>query len=98
MKNLQTIINYRLDKFNGWWRTLPLKKQHGYMLRLFTAYFLLSVTVIGKVCYDTGGKKDDISVSHIENPVLQTRHPDFVAADSALLKLKKNIRYERQRK
>ncbi|MBZ4192031.1 nitrogen regulatory IIA protein [Niabella beijingensis] len=94
MKNLKTIINRWLDRFNGQWRTLPLKKQQRYMLLLFAGYALLSVVVLLKVCYDVGNSGNGIKIEHIENPVIQQKKSPVTPQDSIRTILKRKM-YER---
>ena len=94
MKNLKTIINNRLDKFNEQWQSFPLKKQQRYMLLLFAGYALLSVVILVKVCYDVKNSGNGMRIEHIENPVIQQKKSPVTPQDSIRTILKRKM-YER---
>lgn len=94
MKNLRTIIKTWLDKLDGQWQALPVKKQHRYTLLLFVGYALLTIAVIGKVCYDVGNPANGITIEHIENPVIQQNKSSVSPQDSIITILKRKM-YER---
>ncbi|MCO5286969.1 MAG: nitrogen regulatory IIA protein [Chitinophagaceae bacterium] len=94
MKNLKTIVNNRLRKLNGQWRTLPLKKQHRYMILLFAGYALLSFIVLLKVGYDVKNSSNEMKIEHIENPVIQQNKAQVTPQDSIRIILKHKM-YEK---
>lgn len=94
MKNLRTIIDNWYDKLDGLWRAMPVKRQYRYTLLLFAGYALLSVIVVGKVCYDVGKSDNGITVGHIENPVVRQNKSSVPPQDSISTILKKRI-YEK---
>lgn len=94
MKNLKTKLNTWCNKLNEQWRTLPLKRQHRYMMLLFAGYALLSIVVIGKVCYDVGNSSNGIKIEHIENPVIHINKSPVYLRDSISTILKHKM-YER---
>lgn len=94
MKNLRTTLSDWFDKLDEQWRALPLKKQHRYTLLLFAGYALLSIMVILKVCYDVGTSGNDMTIEHIENPVIQQNKSSVLPQDSISTILKRKM-YER---
>lgn len=94
MGNLKTKLNNWFNKLNEQWRALPLKKQHRYTLLLFAGYVLLSVVIIGKVCYDVGKSNNRMTIEHIENPVIQKKKLPVSPQDSISTILKHKM-YER---
>lgn len=94
MKNLWIQFNNWVDKLNGQWRALPVKKQHRYTLLLFTGYALLSVFIILKACNDVGNSDNKMKIEHIENPIIQQPKSLISPQDSISKIIKKKI-YEK---
>ncbi|MGX1754548.1 MULTISPECIES: nitrogen regulatory IIA protein [unclassified Sphingobacterium] len=94
MKNLRTTISNWLDKLDGQWRTMPVKKQHRYTLLLFLGYALLSFVVLLKVCYDVAQSDNTMTIEHIENPINRQNKSSVSPQDSInkILKRKNNER------
>lgn len=95
MKKIRTNIDQHLDRLARRWQTMPINKQHKYILYFFVGYFLLSAGVIGKVWYDTGTTNDVVIIRHIENPVFEKRKEPAGMQDT-LTTTQKNKFYERQ--
>lgn len=69
MKNLKENMHRYLEEMDNRWKKLSIKKQHQYLMVLFAGYFLLTITVIFKIWYDTGNTSEKIEIHHIKNPV-----------------------------
>jgi len=82
MKTLRASINNWIDKLNGQWRAMPVKKQHHHILLLFSAYALLSIIVLVKVCYDVAKPGNTIRIDHIENPVIRQGKSSVIREDN----------------
>src|SRR5690554_5693592 len=82
MKNLRTTINNWFDKLDGQWRAMPVKKQHHYTLLLFSAYALLSIIALLKVCYDVAQSDNTLTIEHIENPINRKNNSSVSPQDS----------------
>ncbi|MDN3706675.1 nitrogen regulatory IIA protein [Myroides ceti] len=95
MKKLRENMDRFFDKLDDRWRALPLAKQHQYTLYFFVGYLLLTVGVVAKVWYDTGKSKNDMSIEHIENPVLK-KNESPVRLQDTLSTILKNQIYERK--
>jgi hypothetical protein len=77
MKKVLTVLNDRIDRLHQRWQALSVKKQHRYMLLLFLGYTLLTILVILKAGYELVNPDNDLSIEHIENPVIkQSKSPD----------------------
>lgn len=94
MKKLRTAICDWFDKLDGRWRAMPVKKQHRYTLLLFAGYALLSVAVLIKVCYDVAQSDNNITIEHIQNPVIRQNKSPVSPQDSITTILKRKM-YER---
>ncbi len=94
MKNLRTTISNWLDKLDGQWRTMPVKKQHRYTLLLFAGYALLSVIVLLEVCYDVAHSDNTMTIEHIENPIRQNN--SSVSPQDSINKILKRKNNERE--
>ena len=70
MKKFQITIDKWFDKREERWLALPIRKQRQYTLYFFTAYLLLTTGVIFKVWYDTSKSGSNMTIDHIENPVI----------------------------
>jgi hypothetical protein len=95
MKKLRENMDRFFDKLDDLWRALPLGKQHQYTLYFFVGYLLLTVGVVAKVWYDTSKSKNDMSIEHIENPVLKKNESPARLQDTLSTILKNQI-YERK--
>jgi hypothetical protein len=71
MKNLRTTISNRFDKLDDHWRSIPVKRQHRYMLLFFLGYVLLTAAVIIGIWYDVQNPKKEIHILPIENPIIK---------------------------
>jgi hypothetical protein len=69
MKNIRTTIDKWLDGLDKRWDELPIQKQRHYALYFFSAYLLLTIVMISKVCYDTINTDSTMIIEHILNPV-----------------------------
>lgn len=94
MKKLRTTINQYFDKLDNRWRELPVRKQHQYTLYLFLGYLLLTIMVVSKVMYDTSKSKNDMTIEHIESPVLKNKTP--ASLQDSISTILKNKMYERK--
>ena len=88
MKKLQAKIDSWLDKFDRYWRTLPLKVQYKYILYFFLGYVILTIGVILKVVQDARQANQGIVLKHIENPVIKKNESVISMRDSLLMILK----------
>lgn len=88
------IISY-LNQLGKHWHQIPLRKQRQYMMYFFAGYLLLTVLVITKIWSDTSGSRNDLTIRHIENPVLKKSKPPEGVQDT-LTTTQKNKRYERK--
>jgi H+/Cl- antiporter ClcA len=95
MKKLRTNMGKWFEKLEESWRTLPLSKQHKYMLYFFLGYLLLTTGVIFKVWYEIRKSSKDIAIEHIENPVLKKKVSPALLQDTLSTILKNKI-YERK--
>lgn len=86
--------NY-FDKLDERWRALSLRKQHQYMVCFFVTYLILTIGVVVKVCYDVGKSNSELTINHIENPIVRKKESAVSLRDS-LLKIIKNKKYERR--
>lgn len=57
------------DRLHKRWQSLPVRKQHKFMLYFFAGYLLLTVGVIFKVWYDMAKSDNRMVIEHIDNPV-----------------------------
>lgn len=71
MKKLKESMRSYLVEMDNRWKKLSIKKQHQYLMVLFAGYFLLTITVIFKIWYDTGNNNEKMSINHIENPIIK---------------------------
>lgn len=94
MKKLRTAISDWFDKLDEQWRAMPVKKQHRYTLLLFAGYALLSVVVLIKICYDVAQSDNNITIEHIENPIIRQNNSSVSPQDSIITILKNKL-YER---
>ncbi|WP_134092116.1 nitrogen regulatory IIA protein [Olivibacter sp. XZL3] len=94
MKKLRTTISNWFDRLDDRWRAMPVKKQHRYTLLLFAGYALLSVIVLIKVCYDVAQSDNNITIEHIENPIIRQNKSPIFPQDSITTILKRKM-YER---
>lgn len=94
MKDLRTAISNWFDRLDGRWRAMSVKKQHRYTLLLFAGYALLSVSVLLKVCYDVAQSNNEITIEHIQNPIIKQNKSSASPQDSITTILKKQL-YER---
>lgn len=95
MKNMRNMIHERIERIDGQWRAMPVKKQQLYMLLLFSGYALLSIIVLLKVCYDIAKSDNILTIEHIENPINRQKNSPVSPKDSKKTILKgKN--YERE--
>lgn len=69
MKKLRTNIDKWFDKMDKRWRSLPVHKQHKFMLYFFVGYLLLTAGVIFKMWYDMAKSDNRMVIEHIDNPV-----------------------------
>lgn len=95
MKNLRTNIDKLFVKIDERWKALPTGKQQRYTLCFFTGYLLFTTGVIVKAWYDTTKYGKDITIDHIENPILRKRENPAKWRDS-LSTILKNKSYERK--
>src|SRR5690606_1600139 len=91
MKNLRTTISNWLDKLDGQWRTMPVKKQHRYTLLLLLGYALLSFVVLLKVCYDVAQSDNTMTIEHIEHPINRQSKSSVSPQDSIRTILKRKM-------
>ncbi|MCL6216906.1 nitrogen regulatory IIA protein [Zunongwangia pacifica] len=94
MKNPRKRISDWLDKLDGQWQAMPVKRQNRYALLFFAGYALLSIIVITEVCYEVGKPNNGMTIEHIENPVIQQRKSPVIPQDS-ISEIIKNKLYER---
>ncbi len=81
------------DKLDKRWQSLPVRKQHKFMLYFFVGYLLLTAVVIFKMWYMA--KSDNrMVIEHIDNPVSKQGSPAF-QLDTLSTILKEKI-YERK--
>ena len=71
MKKLKENIHRYSEEIDNRWKRLTIKKQHQYLMVLFAGYFLLTIIVIFKICYDTGNNNEKMLIKHIENPAIK---------------------------
>lgn len=95
MKNIRTTIDKWVNSLDKRWDELPTQKQHLYTLYFFSAYLLLTIAMITKVCYDTIMKDNTLVIEHILNPVLKKKETPDPLQDS-LQTIQKNNTYERK--
>lgn len=69
MKNIRTTIDKWVNSLDKRWDELPIQKQRHYAMYFFSAYLLLTIVMISKVCYDTINTDSTIIIEHILNPV-----------------------------
>jgi hypothetical protein len=95
MKTIRTNMDKWFERLDKYWEALPIRKQHQYTLYFFTGYMLLTAGVIFKVWYDTAKSDNNMTIEHIENPVLKNKESPAVLQDTLVTILKKKI-YERK--
>ncbi|MBD0724798.1 nitrogen regulatory IIA protein [Flavobacterium sp. L1I52] len=95
MKKIRENMKRYFDKVDDRWRALPLRKQYKYLLYCFLGYLILTIAIILKVWYDTGKANYNLSIEHIENPVVKKKESAIPLQDS-MLKIIKNRRDERK--
>ncbi|ANI89801.1 nitrogen regulatory IIA protein [Arachidicoccus ginsenosidimutans] len=90
MKKVREKVDRYIEKLDGRWQALPLRKQHQYTLYFFLGYLILTAAVICKIWYDTQKNGNDMVIEHIENQVLKkNQNPDTTSSTL------KNKDYER---
>ncbi|MEO8172235.1 MAG: nitrogen regulatory IIA protein [Sediminibacterium sp.] len=95
MKNVRTKMEQWFDRLDERWRSLPVGRQHRYMLCFFAGYLLLTLGVIFKVWYDTARPDDKMVIRHIEKPVLKNEESPADLQDT-IVTILKNKTYERK--
>lgn len=95
MKKIRADMDRYFEKMDKRWRELPVERQHQYTLYLFAGYLLLTAGVIGKVWYDVSQSHNDMSIEHIDNPILERGEIPAGEQDTVTTILKNQI-YERK--
>jgi hypothetical protein len=95
MKNIRTTIDKWLDSLDKRWDKLPIQKQRQYTLYFFSAYLLLMIVMISKICYDTINTDNSMIIEHILNPVPEKKNNPTQLQDTLQVILK-NKTYERK--
>jgi uncharacterized membrane protein len=69
MKKLRINIDKWFDMLDKRWQSLPVCKQHKFMLYFFAGYLLLTAGVIFKVWYDMAKSDNRMVIEHLANRV-----------------------------